>query len=208
MTTRKIAIGIGIAIIVAIVVVVLLQHGLITKIPWIEKNHVVWRNVEFITTELRFGVNYTMICTIHKGLNFYCSDGVVYNGAVPGSVYRIIGCVKYPAEIGIGGRCGGINLNLPGCYNVTLYIYRNYDVFVIVYKNRTGTYRYTYKIRCGYCTTKELESLFQPCPASKPSTLLTVGIEVPTYRADLKHNRLVRINYTTTSGWFIVYKIR
>ncbi|NPA70180.1 MAG: hypothetical protein GXO26_05165 [Crenarchaeota archaeon] len=208
MTLRKIALGIGIAIVVAIVVVLLTQHGLITKIPWFGGKHVVWRNVEFITTELRFGVNYTMICTIHKGLNFYCQDNVIRDVAVPGSAFRILACVSRPAEVNINARCGGINLNLPGCYNVTLYIYRDYVLFVILYKNRTGTYRYVYKIKCGYCTDKDLEALFEPCPSAKPTKTLAIVLDVPAMKTDFKNGKIYRVNYTIAYAWAIVYKIR
>jgi len=208
MTSRRIALGIGIAITIAIVVVLLTQHGITMRIPWIEKKHVVWRNVEFITTELRFGVNYTMICTIHKGPNYYCIDRALKeNAAYPGSVYRIIGCVKYPAEIGIGSRCSGIKLNLPGCYNVTLYVHKNYDVYIIIYKNSTGVYKYVYKIKCGYTTESELMKTFNPV-SGPPDKDLIVTLDVPTFKIDLRHNRIIKVNYTSTYGWFIVYKIR
>lgn len=204
-----------VALVVAILVTILCYLGYLKAnglniIPLPNSSHIVWKNVQFTKTRLKFGVNYTMICNIHKFEGYsYCNDGVIEKrGAVPGTAYKILGCVTYPTVLAITARCSSISLNLPGCYDVTLRIYANYDLYVITYRNKTGVYRYVYRVKCGPITEKNFREIFQPLPNARPTDYLQVILYVPTIKIDFRSGRVYLVNYTEACGWFVVYRLR
>jgi len=176
------------------------------KLPWGGNGTVVTlRNVQFTNMPLRFGVNYTFYCNLHGSGPYYCMDTVLNKTAAkPGTAYKIVAYVKAPAEITISGRCWGIELRHTGYYIVIAKFYKSYDLYIVTYRNSTGTYHYTYRYECG----KPICDKEGMCVESKPAPMFQVIFDVPRYRFDLKHNRIYVVNYTSAYAWAVVYKLR